>query len=277
MIQTCKHVIRSCSKSTSPGWTMKFSLSWMSTSRMIMPRKTEGQGQHHWNITRIKCGGTLEIHWSNLWWNRATPHWLNKLLLATTATCPLGTRCAAHKAPRWLAQLAFGWVLGTPRKSKRHAKPRKEPACPYTIRRVADEGWLRWAFLPPFILHLLTSLHNIMCLRPQHAGRTWQNFTESPTTPPPPQPAQPPQMWKTQASPVLSTKVTASPAPPMPGSSPKKPYFAPRSPMVWILPKCVFCENNFMDAGEHGPTITLSWKESAGKIRKRKHKERHIP
>ena len=30
----------------------------------------------------------------------------------------------------------------------------------------------------------------------------------------------PPQMWNTHASPVLSTKVTASPAPPMPGSSP---------------------------------------------------------
>lgn len=143
--------------------------------------KTEGQGQHHWNITRIKCGGTIEIHWSNLWWDRATPHWLNKLLLATTATCPLGTRCAAHKAPRWLAQLAFGWVLGTPRKSKRHAKPRKEPACPYTIRRVADEGWLRWAFLRLFILHLLTSLHNIMCLRhnmqAEH-GRTSLNLQQ---------------------------------------------------------------------------------------------------
>lgn len=35
-------------------------------------------------------------------------------LLATTATCPLGTRCAAHKAPRWSAQEGLDLLLGTP-------------------------------------------------------------------------------------------------------------------------------------------------------------------
>ena len=55
MIQTCKHVIRSCSKSTSPGWTMKFSLSWMSTSRMIMPRKQRARA----SITGTSLGSNV--------------------------------------------------------------------------------------------------------------------------------------------------------------------------------------------------------------------------